>query len=375
MTVSRPDVLVVGGGLIGCALAAELAARGVAAEVVERAEPGAEASGAAAGMLTPQTDARARDAFFDLAVESRSLYPDWTRRLFEETGVDVGYRKTGLLHVRFEGQASGDPAAPFAWQRELSYAVIARRREELAREAGGRLSSEAGDAVFFPEEGAVDPRRLTRAAWIAADRRGATVRTGVSVVGFRLDRGRCLGVDTSAGPIEAGAVVDAAGAWAAFEGRLPLPLPVEPVRGQIVELALPLPPLPTIVATDDVYVVPRPDGTVLLGSTVERTGFRKEVTAGAVARLVAAAARLMPSVASAAYVTAWAGLRPSTPDGWPVLGESPVPGLYFAAGHYRNGILLAPATARLLADVLTGGPARDLAAFSVERFAPAPRPA
>ncbi|HTR04431.1 MAG TPA: glycine oxidase ThiO [Thermoanaerobaculia bacterium] len=373
MTGSRPDVLVVGGGVIGCAIAAELAARGIAATVLERAEPGAEASGAAAGMLTPQTDARARDAFFDLAVESRGLYPEWSRGLFEETGVDVGYRKTGLLHVRFEGEASGDPAAPFAWQRAASLSVIARRREELAREAGGRLSPRAADAVFFPDEGVVDPRRLTRAVWIAAERRGASVRTGVTVEGFRVDRGRCLGVETSEGPLEAGAVVDAAGAWAGFGGRMPLPLPVEPVRGQIVELALPPPPLATIVATDDVYVVPRPDGTVLLGSTVERVGFRKEVTAGAVARLVAAAARVMPAIESAAYVRAWSGLRPSTPDGWPVLGRSPVPGLFFAAGHYRNGILLAPATARLVADVLTGGPERDLAAFSVERFAPALR--
>jgi glycine oxidase len=369
MSSARADVVVVGGGLIGCALAAELATRGRRVTVIERAEPGAEASGAAAGMLTPQSEARARGAFFDLALESRDLHPAWARRLAEETGVDVGYRRTGLLHCRFEAGQAG-PADAFAWQRAAGLAVVERPREDLAAEAGGRLSAEVRDAVFFPDEAVVDPRRLTRAAWLCAVKRGAVVRTGTSVLGFRIERGACKGVETDAGPIEAEAVVDAAGAWAAFEGRLPLSLPVQPVRGQIVELSLAGRPLETIVSSDDVYIVPRPDGTVLLGSTVELVGFHKAVTAGAVGRLIAAAARLVPAVGSARFVTAWSGLRPGTPDGLPVLGASPVPGLFFAAGHFRNGILLAPATARILADLLTGGPARDLSPFSVERFAP-----
>jgi glycine oxidase len=369
MNAARPDVVVVGGGLIGCALAAELAARGRSVTVVDRAEPGSEASGAAAGMLTPQSEARVRDPFFDLAVESRGLYPAWARGLEEETGVDVGYRRTGLLHCRLEGDAAGAPAEPFAWQRAAGLAVLARRREELSVEAGGRLSPDARDAVLFPDEAVVNPRPLTRAVWLSAVRRGAVVRTGTSVLGFRIEKGACRGVDTEAGPIEAETTVDAAGAWAAFNGRLPLALPVQPVRGQIVELAL-REPLATIVSSDEVYLVPRPDGTVLLGSTVEFVGFEKAVTAEAVGRLVAAALRLVPGLGSARFVTAWSGLRPGTPDGLPVLGASPVPGLFFAAGHFRNGILLAPITARILADLLTDGPARDLTPFSIERFAP-----
>lgn len=370
MTGVRADVVIVGGGLIGCALAAELAARGRSVTVLERAEPGTEASGAAAGMLTPQSEARARDAFFELGLESRELYPAWARGLAEETGVDVGYRKTGLLHCRFETDAM--PAAQtFAWQHAAGLPVLARRREDLVAEAGGRISPEVRDAALFPDEAAVDPRRLTRAAWLSAVRRGAVVRTGTAVLGFRIEKGICRGVDTESGPVEAGTIVDAAGAWAAFEGRLPLPLPVEPVRGQIVELSLPGQLLETIVASDDVYLVPRPDGTVLLGSTAERVGFQKAVTAEAVARLIAAATRLVPALGQARFVTAWSGLRPGTPDGLPVLGGSPVEGLFFAAGHFRNGILLAPATARILADLLTGGPPRDLSAFSIERFAPA----
>lgn len=367
MTGARADVVIVGGGLIGCALAAELAARGRSVTVLERAEPGTEASGAAAGMLAPQSEARSRDAFFELSLESRDLYAGWARGLAEESGVDVGYRKTGLLHCRFES----DSAESFAWQRASGLSVLARRREDLALEAGGLLSPEVRDAVFFPDEAAVDPRRLTRAAWLAAVRRGAVVRTGTAVLGFRIERGICRGVETDSGPVEAEATVDAAGAWAAFEGRLPLPLPVEPVRGQIVELSLPGQPLETIVASEDVYLVARPDGTVLLGSTAERVGFQKAVTAEAVARLIAAATRLVPSLGQARFVTAWSGLRPGTPDGLPVLGGSPVRGLFFAAGHFRHGILLAPATALILADLLTGGPTRDLSPFSIERFAPA----
>jgi glycine oxidase len=372
MSEARADVAVVGGGLIGCALAAELAGRGRSVIVIERAEPGAEASGAAAGMLSPQSDARSRDPFFELALESHGLYADWVRDLSEETGLDVGYRRWGLLKCRFGGEPGPGLAELYDWQLAAGLSILGRPRAALAREIGGRLSPDVCEALFFPDEGAVEPRAITRAAWLAAVRRGVEVRIGIRVLGFRIERGACRGVETDDGPIEADATVDAAGAWAAFGGRLPLPLPVEPVRGQIVRLALD-DPLPAIVASEDVYLVPRGDGSVLVGSTVERAGFHKAVTAEGVERLLAAARRLVPALGSGRFIDAWSGLRPGTPDGWPVLGSSPIRGLFFAAGHYRNGILLAPATARLVADEICGTAARDLAAFSIERFSPARR--
>jgi glycine oxidase len=375
MSPERTDIVVVGGGVIGCALAAELAARGRTVTVIERAEPGAEASGAAAGMLAPQAEARARDAFFDLALESRGLYPAWVRTLEEETGIDVGYRRTGLLHCVFAGSPAGSLAAQIAWQRAAGLAVVERRADDLEEEIGGRLSPEVAGAEFFPEEGIVDPRRLTRAAWLLAERRGVRVRTGVAVLGFCIESGVCRGVETETGTILADSIVDAAGAWAAFDPSLPLSVPVQPVRGQIVELRLPQRPLETIVSSDDVYLVPRPDGTVLLGSTVEYVGFRREVTAEAVERLIAGAVRLVPELRSARFVTAWSGLRPGTPDGLPVLGRCNVPGLFFAAGHFRNGILLAPVTALAVADAIAGSTSRDLSPFSIERFARALRTA
>lgn len=366
------DALVVGGGLIGCAVAAELAARGLRVVVVERGEPGCEASGAAAGMLNPQADAREPSPFFDLALESRELYPEWSRVLREETGIDVGYRRTGYLRC-LTGEAPGleEARAAAAWQWARGLRVEDRTRSALPREVAERLAPEISAALFFPDEAVVDPRKLTRAAWLSAERRGARVLTGVAVRRLLLERGACRGVDTDAGPIEAQTVVDAAGAWAAaFDERVAAP--VEPVRGQIVEIRLAGRPLETVVSSEEVYVVPRPDGTALLGSTMERVGFRRDVTAGAVGGLLGGAQRLLPEIGSARFLTAWAGLRPGTPDGWPLLGASSIEGLVFATGHFRSGILLAPSTARRMADLLTGRSSEGLSPFSVERFAGLP---
>jgi glycine oxidase len=369
MTARPDDILIVGGGVIGCALAAELATRGQRVSVIERGEPGLEASGAAAGMLTPQAEAHRRDGLFDLKLESRNLYPQWAGGLFEETGIDVGYRRTGLLQCVF-GEPAGQRLFPaYAWQRAAGLPLEECSPAHLRSCLGGRLSPEVGEAVFFPDEAVVDPRRLMVALSLAARRRGVRLRTGTAARRFLIRDGVCRGVETEEGPIEAKTVVDAAGAWAAFDPDLAPPPPVAPVRGQIVELSLSDQPLPSVVSSDEVYLVPRPDGTVLLGSTLELVGFRKGVTAEAVQRLIAAAVRLVPSLKAARFVSAWSGLRPGTTDGLPVLGRSPVPGLFYATGHYRNGILLAPVTAKILADLLTGGSERDLSAFSISRFA------
>jgi len=372
MTQSLPDVLIVGGGLIGCSLAAELAERGAAVTVLERGKPGAEASGAAAGMLTAQCDASERSAFFELQLESRRLYPEWTSRLLEETGIDAGYRRTGLLQCAFEGSGNA-LSSLYEWQRAVGLRVETRGPEELAAEVDGRLSRRVVGGVFFPDEAMVDPRLLSRAVELAARRRGARLRTGVSARRFRLENGVCRGVETDEGCLDAGAVVDAAGAWAAFDPSLTIPIPVHPVRGQIVRIKMPGEALPTMVRSEEVYIVPRPDGTALLGSTEELVGFRNEVTAGAVERLLSASRRLVPSLEASRFVEAWSGLRPGTSDGLPLLGDSPVPGLFFATGHFRHGILLAPITARIVADAVQGVLEHDLSAFSPARFAEALR--
>jgi glycine oxidase len=357
------DVVIVGGGVIGCGLARELALRGAAVTVIEKAEPGAEASGAAAGLLAPQAEGLARGPFFDLALESRRLYPAWTEALEEESGMEVGYRKTGILRCTLPGSVAERDA--FAWQSRAGLAVEEKDAGEIAALTRASVSEEIREAIFFPDEGVVDNRRFTRALWVAAERRGVEFLLGRTVRRFLVRDGRCAGVETDQGTVAAAQAVNAAGAWAGFDPDFPVP--VEPVHGQIVEVGSAAPALATVVESRDVYVVPR-GGSWLLGSTAERIGFEKRVTAGTVGRLIAAAARLLPALENAAFRRAWSGLRPGTPDGLPVLGRGPLPGLYLATGHFRNGILLAPVTALAISDCLAGSGARDLSPFAIGRF-------
>lgn len=358
-------VAVVGGGVIGLALARELSSRGEDVLVIERGRTGEEASSAAAGLLSPQSDAAAPSPFFDLASESRDLYPDWSVSLAEETGVGVGWRRTGVLRC-----GPRESLEAYRWQFGAGLPVVNLEPSEVSIKSRGRAAKNL-PGLFFPQDAVVDSRLLVRALRRSLDQRGVEIAEGVAVTRFRVDGNACRGVDTTAGPIAAARVVDSAGAWANLDPALPFPVPVEPVSGQIVELT-DEGAFPTVLASDDVYLVPR-GRRILVGATVEHTGFRKELTAGGVAGLLSAAMALAPSLAKARMTGAWAGLRPGTPDGLPILGESPIRGLFLAAGHFRNGVLLAPLTALLLADAITGVLSRDLSDFSPERFAGAAR--
>ena len=364
---ASPDVLIVGGGVIGLALARELAGRSVRVTLLERGEPAQEASWAAAGLLAPQSEAGGPGPFFDLALASRDQYPDWTRVLEEETTLSTGYRRTGLLRCAFDAREENALEA-FFWQRERGLQIERWEAAALAARFGGALASEVRSAVFFPDEGVIDPRKLTRALAASVRSRGVDLRARTAARRFWIENGRCLGVETEDGRIGAGAVVDTAGAWAGFDRDLPFAVPVEPVRGQMIELDLGAAAPEPVLHSEAAYLAPQGSGRLLVGSTIEHAGFAREVTAGALGRLLDGAEKLWPAVRGGKFVTAWAGLRPGTPDGLPILGASPVRGLFFAAGHYRNGILLAPITARRLADLLGGDPCADLASFGVERF-------
>ena len=362
--ISPRTVLIVGGGAIGCALARELAGRGAKVTVLERASPGAEASGAAAGLIAPQAEGVPPGPFFDLATESRRLYPGWCEEIERETGLAVGWSATGVLRCDLDGSAD---FSSYLFQRELGFPVEEVDGGRIREITGGLAAAVARRGVFFPRDGSVDPRLLTRALWIAAERRGVRFALGATATRFLFRQSRCRGVETDQGTFEADAVVDAAGAWAAFDPEN-APVPVRPLRGQIVRLTAPPPLLPCVVQSADVYIVPRTDGSLLLGSTEEDVGFRKQVTAEAVAALCDAAFRLVPSLRAAEFSDAWSGLRPASRDAQPILGASEVPGLFFAVGHFRNGILLAPVTARRVAEAILGPSSADLAPFSATRF-------
>lgn len=364
------DVLIVGGGVIGCALAWTAARRGLSVTVVERGTPGREASWAAAGMLSPAAETGEAGPFLELARRSLGLYPGFVAALREETGEDPAYTTAGKVLVARDAAEAGGLRemarryAPIGIEVELLEPAEAHRLEPAL---GGSLVA----AAFLRADHLVDNRRLGSLLWSAAARAGVHFELGERVVEVESDGARVSGVRLAGGRgLPAERVVVAAGCWSGELRGLPRPLPVQPVRGQMLALESVPPLLERSVGSPAVYLVPRRDGRVLVGATVEEAGYRATATAGGMHALLAGAIELVPALADAPVVEIWAGLRPGTPDDLPILGADPeVGGLFYATGHFRNGILLTPVTAALLGDLLAGEPAAPaLASFGVDRF-------
>lgn len=368
------NVIVVGGGVIGCATAWELARAGCAVTLLERATPGSEASGAAAGLLAPLGESSAR-AFRDLAVASWRLYPAVVRELRERTGIDVEHVTQGTLYPLptardvHEAQAR----APGALGSELGIEVW-DAAEVHAREPA--LSAKISGAMFVRGDHWLNNQRLVAAYAQAAVAAGVTLMTGSDVSRVIVEDGHTRGVVADGERLDADAILLAAGAWtpalaASFGGCLP----VEPRRGQMVALTHVPPVLRHCVHGDEVYLVPRPSGELLIGATVERVGFQRAVTAEGIAGLLRAAIELAPALAGLAIHRTWYGFRPWAPDGLPILGPWPgIRGLWVATAHFRNGILLAPVTAKLMTEwMLTGRPALAVQEFLPDRFLREPK--
>jgi glycine oxidase len=363
------DVVVVGGGVIGCAVARHAARGGLRVVVVERATPGMEASHAAAGMLSPLAEADAPGPFLDLLLRARAMYPAFAAALAEETGIDVGYGDAGTLYLALRDEDEAELEHRFAWQSAAGLSVE-RLDAEAVRAVEPAVSPATRWALRFPGDHQADNRALGRALWGAAARAGVDFRLGADAVALLRDGDRVAGVMLAGGErIEAGAVVLAGGSWAGRMEGLPRPLPVEPVHGQILALES-IPPLfRHVIDSPRCYLVPRTEGRVLAGATVEHLGFRKTVTPRGLLGLLAGAVEIAPALADAAVVETWAGLRPGTPDGFPILGPDPdLAGLHYATGHFRNGILLAPLTGELVGEGLLGRVDGAVAGFGVGRF-------
>jgi len=366
------ETIVIGAGVIGSAIALRLAQAGHRTLVLEKSIPGAEASSAAAGILGPQIEAHAADDLFRLGLESREAYPSLAEELRELAGVDVGFERCGLLSVAMEGEDPAPWEVRLAWQREAGLEVERLSGSE-AHALEPELSERVALALHFPREGRVDPRALARALPVAAERAGAHFRAA-RVRGIAIERGRAVGVDVEGERIPSANVVVAAGAWTGLVEGLPLPAgTVEPLRGQMVELARPDLRLRRIVFSSRGYVVPRAPGVVVAGSTMERAGFDKRVTAEGALRILGHAVETIPALQQAEPRALWAGLRPFPRDGLPLIGATEVEGLYLCSGHHRNGILLTPVSAALVARaVLEGKEPAELAPFSPRRFPAAP---
>jgi glycine oxidase len=367
--VPAADVVIVGAGIIGCALARRLASAGARVTVLERGDAGAEASSAAAGMLAPQAESDGPSPVVDLGVASRALYPGVVAALREETGIDPAYLDGGIVSIARSDQEAAVLERRRAWQAAAGHRVQALTAAEV-RALAPMLKADVRAGLFFPDDHRIDNALLTEAYARACVRLGVTLRTGCPVTRVRIEGGRVVGVEAAGGLVRAGAVVNAAGAWAA-DIAAAAPIRVRPVRGQMVMLRCPEPSWPHAIYSHAVYLVPRRAGILLAGSTYEEAGFDKRVTGGAVADILARAAALVPALADATLVRTWAGLRPGTSDGLPILGADPeTRGLYHATGHYRQGILLAPVTAeRMSALILEGRTPPDIAPFAPERFA------
>ncbi len=360
-----PSVIIVGAGIVGCTVAYELSKSGAVVQVLEPRAPGQGATRASAGILAPDIEGHGSALLRSLGRRSIAMYDDFIARLRADSGHDIIYVRNGTFDLAFS-DADVDRlkalAAALQQDRIESRWVLPSEFDQLEPQASKR----ALGALFIPQHGFVGVPSLTLAAAAAAEKQGATFHTNVGAIRiFPLPTGR-VGVQSSSETREADRVVLAAGSWSSMVTIQDADcVPVKPIRGQLIQLRAEAGAIHRVIWGPDGYLVPWPDGAVLVGSTVEDVGFDEGHTDEAVARLKAAAASLVPSLASAEITSIRTGLRPKGPDDVPLLGPSTaVPGLVYATAHYRNGVMFAPLTVKLVSDLVfdrAGDPAlRDL---------------
>jgi glycine oxidase len=368
------DAVVIGGGVIGCSIALRLAQARLRVMLVERGELGAEASSAAAGMLAPQGETIEFSGFFDLCATSRDLYPRFVAEIEDLSGQQVGYHREGSVLVAIDPKECEELEASFNAQSRLGLPLERLSSEALSELVPG-LSSQVRCGIFIPGDHWVDSERLNRALAEACRRSGVTIRTGSEVRKFNTRNRRLESVEVGAGSspdltISAGQFVLAAGCWTAgLAAPLGISLPMQPCRGQIIEFECST-DFPRVVRRGHHYLVPRPPGRVLAGTTAEYVGYEKAVTGEGLRSILEGAMSLTPRVKDFRLRRTWSGLRPDTADHLPFLGYGEFENVIFATGHFRNGILLAPLTAQLISELfLTRSTSRPIEAYSPLRFA------
>lgn len=368
---SSVDVAVIGGGVIGCAAAYYAAKRGASVALLEAEQIGSGASGAAAGMLNAQAESHEPSPLLDLLLESRKMHRPLSEELYERTGLDPEYVWEGTLRIATDDTFAEKLAAEHAWQREEGLSSRWLDAEE-ARELEPALSPATIAALYLPEDGQVNSPRLVQALALGAAREGASITEAARVTGFLTANGRITGVRTVEEKIPADSVMFAGGVVSGqLSESLGLRLPVYPVKGETLSVTARPAPVRANVWDDCCYLVPKKDGRVVVGATEEPGVYDRRPTLGGVARLSGAAADLVPALSRAPFAHAWGGLRPTTPDGYPILGPvGEIQNLFIATGHYRNGVLLAPITGEILSALALGEiPPVDIRPFSPERFA------
>ncbi|PSB40185.1 glycine oxidase ThiO [Chamaesiphon polymorphus] len=357
------EIIVIGGGTIGLATAIELRLLGAAVTILCKDFKSAAAH-AAAGMLAPQAERIEPGAMLDLCLASRDLYPEWIGKIESISGVDSGYWPCGILAPSYtQSESPRSTTDPLA-------------AEWLDTPSIHRYQSGLGESVlggyWYPAEGQVDNRALMRSLYVAAQAVGANFLDGVEVTNIHYTRGRVRYLETNRGQISAQHYILATGAWS----QQLIPIPIVPRKGQMLSVVVPPQqrdnlPLQRVLFGEEIYIVPRQDGRIIVGATSEDVGFAPHNTLQGVKQLMTNAMRLFPPLQNCPLHETWWGYRPATPDELPILGRSSAANLTLATGHYRNGILLTPITAKLIADLVWHKQADNLlAAFSWQRFEP-----
>jgi glycine oxidase len=362
------DAVVAGGGLIGASIALELATEGLSVAVFDAQHPGREASWASAGMISPAPESSEMASLLPISLASVSLYPEFIQRLEEVSDRTVGYRNDGALDLLLNGTGQAEMDEILALHHGAGLRAEALSGPE-AREIEPALTGELRAAIHRPDEASLDNRLLTEATLEAARRKGVEIFPGNGAKALWTDGAKCKGLQLQNGRVEAGWTVVAAGCFSARIEGVAAYAPVTPAKGQMMALRCNSVNLKKDLWSGHMYLVPRHDGRIIAGSTVEYKGFDRNVTVAGMRKILTGAISLVPALESARIEETWAGLRPDTPDHLPILGPTDLDGLLIATGHFRSGILLTPVTARLIREwVTTQKVTEDWAPFSPMRF-------
>jgi glycine oxidase len=347
------DVIVIGGGVIGLAIARELAPR-KSVRLLDRGPTGNGTSWAAAGMLSPLSEANSDGPFFQLCSRSFSMYGEFVRGLTDETGIDCGYSDNeGVLTLATTDDAASTLECRAGWQRKAGFDVELISADDV-RKLEPLVTAPVKKALFTPRERSVAPRRLVNALRESCLNRGVDIETGVNV--------------DSIAEFKASNIIIASGVWSSQLKGLDPVIPVEPRKGQILSVATPPQPFKRIIRWQHTYFVPRGINEMIVGATEESVGFNLSNTPAGISQLLNEAQQISSHVSTYPILEMWSGLRPATPDHLPIIGPSSIPGVFYATGHYRNGILLAPVTAAIVAELVDRGTSSLIESFLPSRF-------
>ena len=359
------DVAIAGGGVIGGSIALELARAGLRVAVFDRQQPGQEASWASAGIISPAPENPGQFVVVDLAKRSIALYPEFVALVEEISGQSTGFRAKGTLQAFSSRDAKSELSTIIAVHHGLGLKAEPLRAED-ARELEPALSEEVEAAVLRPDEASIDNRALTAAVLSAAQQSGAEIHAASGAKGIWREGHRCRGLLLQNEKVEAKWTIVAAGCFSGALEGVAAYAPVRPAKGQMAALRADDLEIARVLWSEKIYLVPRNDGRILAGATVEYVGFDKRVTAGGIEKILAAAIELAPGLKDARIEETWAGLRPDSSDHLPILGPTDLEGLLIATGHFRSGILLTPITARLIREWIT----EQKVSMDWDRFSP-----